>query len=73
MKTQDILTEVLSLPAEQRVIVAENLLKSLNAPQKNNDKAWISLAEKRLKEVNEKKVSLIAGEDVFKRIWNNSI
>jgi putative addiction module component len=73
MKTKDILNEALSLPAEQRASMAESLLKSLNAPQKSNDKEWVSLAEKRLEEINQKKVKLINGETVFKKLWSKVV
>ncbi|MBX3164111.1 MAG: addiction module protein [Bacteroidetes bacterium] len=73
MKTKDILQEALSLPAEQRVQIAEDLLKSLNAPQKDNDKVWASLAEKRWEEIRQKKVKLIDGEEVFKKLWKKAV
>ncbi len=37
MKTEDLIEELLSLPMEDRTIIADALLKSLNAPQAEVD------------------------------------
>jgi hypothetical protein len=33
MKTKDLIAEVISLPVEQRVLITDSLLKSLNPPK----------------------------------------
>ncbi|MDP2387504.1 MAG: addiction module protein [Bacteroidota bacterium] len=72
MSTKEIIAEMLSLPIEQRAIVADTLLKSLNAPDKDNDKEWLTLAKKRMEDVKTSKVKLVKGEDVFKKLWKKA-
>ena len=68
MKTKNIIAEILSLPTEQRAIVADSLLKSLNSPESETDKKWITLAKLRLAELRTSKVKGVSGEEVFKKI-----
>jgi hypothetical protein len=68
MKTKDIIAEMLSLPIEQRAIVADELLKSLNPPEAEIDNKWFALAKQRLDDINSSKVKPINGEDVFQKI-----
>ena len=69
MTTKEIISEMLSLPIEQRAIVADSLLKSLNPPETEIDKEWTSLAKLRLDEIRSSKVKTVKGEEVFKKIW----
>ena len=52
--------------------MANSLLKSLNAVDKNYDKEWLMLAKTRLNEIKIKEVTLIRGEDVFNKIWKKA-
>ena len=70
MKTKDIIAEVISLPVEERAMVVDFLLKSLNPPELEIDKKWAAVAKQRLEEVRSGKVEAVPGEEVFKRIWN---
>lgn len=70
MKTKDIMAEVISLPVEERAMVVDFLLKSLNPPELEIDKKWAAVAKRRLEEVRSGKVEAVPGEEVFKRIWN---
>jgi hypothetical protein len=69
MKTKDIIAEMLSLPIEQRAIVADSLLKSLNPPETETDKKWLAVAKSRLEELRSNNVKTVNGEEVFKNIW----
>mgnify|MGYP001574062773 CR=1 FL=1 len=69
MKTKDIITEALSLPVEQRAMVADSLLKSLNAPEYEIDKKWAAVAKRRLSELRSGQMNAIPGEEVFRKIW----
>ena len=69
MKTKDIITEALSLPVEQRAMVADSLLKSLNAPESEIDKKWAAVAKRRLSELRSGQMNAIPGEEVFRKIW----
>ena len=48
MKTKDIISEMLSLPLEQRALAVDSLLKSLNPTETDIDKEWIAVAKQRL-------------------------
>ncbi len=70
MKTKDLIAEAISLPVEERAIVVDFLLKSLNPPESEIDKKWSAVAKRRLDEMRSGKVKGISGEEVFQRIWN---
>ena len=66
--TKKLIDEALSLPVEDRVLLADSLLQSLNMPNKTIDKKWGAAAKKRLKELLAGKVKPIPGGEVFDRI-----
>ena len=51
MKTKDLIAEPISLPVEERAVVVESILNSLNPPLPIVDKKWISIAKHRLAEL----------------------
>ena len=69
MDLKDILEKVNSLPVEERAIVADSLLRSLNPPESDIDKKRAALAHKRLSEMRSGKIQAVPGEEVFNRIW----
>lgn len=69
MNTQEIIGEATSLPVEERAIIVDSLLRSLNQPESEIDAQWINIAQKRLLELQTKAVNTIPGEEVFKKIW----
>ena len=69
MKTKDIITEALSLPVEERALLADSLLKSLNPPESEIDKKWAAVAKRRLSELRSGQVTALSGEEVFRKIW----
>lgn len=71
MKAKDLIDEAMSLPVEDRLIVVDSLLKSLNTPDSEIDKKWVEVAKNRLKELRSGDVESVPGEGVFKRIWKN--
>jgi putative addiction module component (TIGR02574 family) len=70
MKTKDLIAEAISLPVEERAMVVDSLLKSLNPPESEIDKKWAAVAKRRLEELRSGEVKAIPGEEVFRRIWN---
>ncbi len=70
MKTKDLIAEAMSLPVEERAMVIDSLLKSLNPPETDIDKKWMAIAKSRLKELRSGKVKPVPGDEVFKKIWN---
>ncbi|MCG6659618.1 addiction module protein [Halomonas campisalis] len=71
MKIKDLIDEAESLPVEERALVVDSLLRSLNPPESKIDEKWASVAKKRLKEVRSGAVETVPGEDVFAKIWND--
>ena len=70
MKTKDLIAEAISLPVEERAMVIDSLLRSLNPPETDIDKKWITVAKRRLTELRSGDVKPVPGEEVFKMIWN---
>ena len=68
MKTADIITELANLPVEERVLIADNLLKTLNSPQPEIEQAWVSVALQRLAEISGGQVLTISAQEVFDRL-----
>jgi hypothetical protein len=66
---EKIVDEALSLPNDIRAVVVDKLLESLNIPsQKEIDVLWTAEAEKRYRDIKNKKVEPIAGEFVFDEV-----
>jgi putative addiction module component (TIGR02574 family) len=64
-----IIDDVLSLPTDARVSLVEQLLASLNLPtQPEIDRLWAEEAERRIAQIEKRKVRLIPGEKVFSDI-----
>ena len=62
MKTKDLIAEAISLPVEERAIVVDSLLKSLNPPETEIDRKWAAVAERRLKELRSGEVKALPGD-----------
>ena len=67
-KTDDLFDEAISLPVEERTLLVDRLLQSLNPALSDIDKLWAEEAEKRLKEITEGSVKTIPGDEVFSKI-----
>jgi putative addiction module component (TIGR02574 family) len=67
MTTKKIIEEVLSLPVEDRALIADSLLRSLNKPNNGIDEKWAEVAKRRLQELRSGKVKPIPGGEVFER------
>ena len=68
MNTKQLIEEAVSLPVEERTLVVDTLLRSLNQPESEIDKAWAKEAKRRLDDLRSGKVNAIPGEEVFRRI-----
>ena len=68
MNTKQLIEEAVSLPVEERTIVVDTLLRSLNQPESEIDKAWAKEAKRRLDDLRSGKVNAIPGEEVFRKI-----
>ena len=70
MKTQDLKGEISDLPVDQRVELADYILKTLNQPDPEVEKAWAKEAQRRLKELENGEVEPIPGEQVMDELKN---
>ncbi len=69
MKTDELIAEVNTLPAEERAFVADCILRSLNPPESGIDKKWAVVAKKRLAELQGGHVQRVPGDEVFAKVW----
>lgn len=69
MKTKELIAEVVALPVEERAIVVDSLLRSLNQPETEIDKQWVSVAKERLAQMRSGTVKSVPGEQVFEKVW----
>jgi len=71
MKTKEIIAEAVSLPVEERALLVDSLLSSLNTPESAFDKNWLVVAKDRLQQLKSGEVKAISSEEVFKKIAAN--
>ena len=65
---KDIIEEAESLPIEERAMVIDSLLRSLNPPSMEIDREWAKVAKRRLAELRSGDVKPIPGNEVFAKI-----
>jgi putative addiction module component (TIGR02574 family) len=64
-----VIEEALSLPSDERIGLIQKLLMSLNLPiQSEIDRLWAEEAERRVSQIEQGDVELVAGDNVFARI-----
>jgi len=68
MKAETLISEAVSLPVEERALVVESLLASLNKPESSVDSNWLNVAQKRLKTLQTGQVTPLDGGQVFTEI-----
>ncbi|MDD5266587.1 MAG: addiction module protein [Methylococcales bacterium] len=68
MKTKKLIAEAVSLPVEERALLVDSLLRSLNAPEPAIDIKWVAVAKERLQQLRAGEVATISSEEVFKKI-----
>ncbi len=69
MNTKELINEAVLLPVEERALVVDSLLRSLNQPESRIDKKWADVAKHRLAELRSGSVEAVPGEDVFEKVW----
>ena len=70
MNTKELINKAVALPVEERALMVDSLLQSLDQPESAVDKEWAKVANKRLAEIRSGKVQPLPGDDVFERIRN---
>jgi putative addiction module component (TIGR02574 family) len=63
-----IIEDAESLPVEERVIVIDSLLRTINPPLADVDTEWIKVAKRRLAQLRSGEVKAVPGNEVFARI-----
>jgi putative addiction module component (TIGR02574 family) len=66
--TREIIQEATALPVEERALIIDSLLRSLNMPDRENENEWIAVAHRRLEELRSGRVRAIPGDEVFANI-----
>ena len=69
MNTSQLIREAVSLPIEERALVADSVLRSINPSEASIDEHWAEEAENRLAELRAGLVEAVPGEQVFNKIW----
>ncbi|MCF6207164.1 MAG: addiction module protein [Sulfurovum sp.] len=64
MSLNDIIDEALSLKPQERYVIIENLINSLDMPDSKIEEAWIVESEKRVEALKKGKLEMIS-EEVF--------
>ena len=63
-----IISEAEALPVEERAVIVDCLLRTLNAPNSEIDQRWAEVAMRRLEELRSGSVQSIPGEQVLARV-----
>jgi putative addiction module component (TIGR02574 family) len=67
-KTDELFDEAISLPIEERTLLVDKLLHSLNPGQSEIDNLRAEEAERRVEEITKGSVRTIPGEEVFDKL-----
>jgi putative addiction module component (TIGR02574 family) len=65
-----IIEDAESLPVEERVIVIDSLLQTINPIPADVEAEWIKVAKSRLAELRSGRVKPVPGDEVFAKIRN---
>ena len=68
IKTDELISEAMSLPIDIKTQLINRLLVSLNPERKDIDEFWMKEAEKRLKDIKTGKIKTVPGEQIFQEI-----
>ena len=68
MKMKELIAEAVSLPVEERAILADTILRSLNQPEPELERKWAALARRRLAELRSGRVKAVSAGKVFGKI-----
>jgi putative addiction module component (TIGR02574 family) len=66
MSLPEIIEEALHLKPQERYLIIENLVKSLDEPNQEIDELWIEESKKRLQAYREGSAKTLSYEQVFK-------
>jgi putative addiction module component (TIGR02574 family) len=63
--TKEIIDQVESLPVEERALVVDSLLQSLNRTDPEIDRKWAEVARHRLEDLRSGRVKSLPGDEVL--------
>ncbi len=66
--TKEIIEDAESLPVEERVVVIDSLLRTINPSVADVEAEWMKVAKRRLAELQSGTVKAVPGNEVFARI-----
>ena len=69
MAMKELIAEAISLPVEERAMLADTILRSLNPPDSDMDRRWVAVARRRLAGLRSGQVEAVPGDEVFAKIW----
>jgi putative addiction module component (TIGR02574 family) len=69
VKTDELIAKAISLPVEERAMVADCILRSLNPPDPAIEKKWAAVANRRLAELRSGQAQPIPADEVFAKVW----
>lgn len=69
MDTKQLIDEAAMLPVEERALLVDSLLHSLNQTESRIDKKWVEEANRRLSDLRSGRTEAILGDEVFRRVW----
>lgn len=67
MSANEIIQQAIDLTPQERYLVIESLVQSLNEPDKNIETLWIEESQKRLKAYNKGTLKTVSFEEVFEK------
>lgn len=67
-RTEQVLSEALSLPPSERAQLAERLFSSLDISQEELDRLWAQEADSRIDAYDRGDIKAVSANDVFKNI-----
>ena len=65
MGTNEIIQEAINLKPQEKYLIIESLILSLNEPDKDIEKIWIEESQKRLGEYKNGNLKTLSFEEVF--------
>mgnify|MGYP006295752157 CR=1 FL=1 len=68
MNAKEIIDEVTSLPVEERAMVVDSLLRSLNPTDSTIDREWSDVAKQRLEEIRSGAIDTVSADEVFEKV-----
>ena len=70
LKQEQLFEEIDVLPIDLKTKIVDKILNSINPIDKSIDDLWIKEVNKRKDEIESSKVTLVSGDEVFRKIAN---